>query len=245
MAENHYQKNRQSIRIPGYDYTQPGAYFVTLVTHDRQCLFGEIIDGRMELSPLGRIAAEQWQRLPSRFPNWAADILQIMPNHVHAVLNKNASGFVGAQRSFTHGGADSARLRPASKIKGASLPGTAPLNPYGVSDGLAQGAASPDRPCALEGSLRPYPDRSDCNEQFDRRNVAGDSLGAVVRAFKSAVTYRYQQLPGAPGHPLWQRNYYEHIVRDEDDLDRIRLYIQENPLCWSEDEDNMLRTHPG
>ncbi|MHC1782394.1 MAG: transposase [Anaerolineaceae bacterium] len=269
MAGYLNQQNRQSIRIPEYDYSQPGAYFVTLVTRERECLFGEIINGRMVLSPLGRIAEEQWLRLPVRFPNWAIDAFQIMPNHMHGVLNKKgilAVGAVGAQRSINYAGSDSATLRPASNIKGeslpdttsmgkpgaseGSLPDTTPLNKPGASDGSQTGAASPNRPCASDGSLRPYrpgrpdhPGRPDRPNGSNRHNVATDSLGAVVRAYKSAVSFRYQQTSASPGHPLWQRNYYEHIVRDEDDLDRIRLYIRENPLRWSEDEDNILPTY--
>jgi putative transposase len=268
MPDYHNQKNRQSIRIPEYDYSQPGAYFVTLVTHERECLFGEIIAGRMVLSFVGRIAEEQWLRLPRRFPNWAIDAFQIMPNHMHGVLNKRdtlAVGVVGApsfasledrQRSFNVTGSDSAALRPASNIKGTSLPDPTSVCKPGASDGSRTGAASPDRPCAPDGSLRPYhsgrpyrhgrpdhPGRPDRPDGPNRHNVAADSLGAVVRAYKSAVSFRFQQTLASPGQPLWQRNYYEHIVCDEDDLDRIRLYIQENPLRWSEDEENIIPTH--
>ncbi|MHC1782416.1 MAG: hypothetical protein AB9891_06595 [Anaerolineaceae bacterium] len=77
----------------------------------------------------------------------------------------------------------------------------------------------------------------------ERRNITADSLGALVRADKSVVSFRFQQTLESPGQPLWQRNYYEHIVHDEDDLGRIRLYIQENLLSWSEDEDQILPTH--
>jgi REP element-mobilizing transposase RayT len=272
MPDYHNQRNRQSIRIPEYDYFQPGAYFVTLVTYARECLFGEIIDGRMVLSFVGRIAEEQWLRLPRRFPNWATDAYQIMPNHMHGVLNKRIVTGVGApsfasledrQRSFNNAGTDSAMLRPASNIKGSSLSDSASMGKPGASNGTQTGAASPDRPCAPEGSLpgaaspdrpcasdgslRPYrPGRPAHHGHLDgpnRHNVTADSLGAVVRAYKSAVSFRFQQTLESPGQPLWQRNYYEHIVRDEDDLDCIHLYIQENPLRWSEDEENIIPTH--
>jgi REP element-mobilizing transposase RayT len=213
----------------------------------------------MVLSPLGRIAEEQWLRLPRCFPNWAIDAFQIMPNHMHGVLNKKGTlavgvvGAVGAQRSFNYAGSESAVLRPASNIKGSSLSDTTPVNKPDASGGLAPGAASPDRPCAPDGSLRPYrhgrpdhpnhPNHPDRLDGLNRHAVAADSLGAVVRAYKSAVSFRYQQTLESPGRPLWQRNYYEHIVRDEDDLNRIRLYIQENPLRWSEDEENIIPAH--
>ena len=236
MVEKPNRKNRQSIRIPEYDYSQPGAYFVTLVTHDRQCLFGEIIEGRMELSPLGRIAEEQWLRLQVRFPNWATETFQIMPNHMHGVLNKRGTLAVGAQRSLNNAGSESATLRPASNIKGESLPDSANIDKPGDCDGLAPGAASTDRSCASDGLLRPY--RPKYTSNYDRRNVDADSLGAVVRAYKSTVAFRFRQTQTPADQPLWQRNYYEHVVRDEDDLDRIRLYIWENPLRWSEDGEN-------
>lgn len=74
-------------------------------------------------------------------------------------------------------------------------------------------------------SLRPY-------------GLVAGSLGAIVRAFKSAAALRFNRMRSATGKPLWQRNYYEHIVRDEKDLQRIRQYIHDNPLRWSLDENN-------
>jgi putative transposase len=66
-------------------------------------------------------------------------------------------------------------------------------------------------------------------------NVAPDSLGAIVRGFKAAVTRRINRLPDAPDHPVWQRNYYEHIIRNEESLNQIRAYIATNPARWSQD----------
>ncbi len=64
------------------------------------------------------------------------------------------------------------------------------------------------------------------------------SLGSLIAGFKSAVTKRINMLRTSPGFPVWQRNYYEHIVRDEDDNNRIREYIVSNPVRWAEDENN-------
>ena len=88
MADSSNPHNRQSIRLPGYDYSQAGVYFVTLVTYQRECVFGEMAGEHMVLSPLGRIAEQQWLRLPSRFPHWTIDEFVIMPNHSHGVLIK-------------------------------------------------------------------------------------------------------------------------------------------------------------
>jgi len=63
-------------------------------------------------------------------------------------------------------------------------------------------------------------------------------LGRLIGAFKTVSTKRINAIRGASGVPVWQRNYYEHVIRDEDDLDRIRRYIEENPLRWAEDAEN-------
>ena len=70
------------------------------------------------------------------------------------------------------------------------------------------------------------------------------SLGAIVGSFKSAATKRINELRNTPGAPVWQRNYYEHIIRDEEDLYRIRQYIRDNPRRWHEDENNPANFRP-
>ena len=79
--------------------------------------------------------------------------------------------------------------------------------------------------------------RAPTQEQFGKP-VAG-SLPTIMRAFKSATTYRINQSRGARGAPIWQRNYYEHIVRHERELNAIREYIQNNPVNWAMDMDNL------
>lgn len=70
----------------------------------------------------------------------------------------------------------------------------------------------------------------------DKTTLPPDSLGSIVAQFKSVVTKRSRQLANPPSMPIWKRNYYDHIVRNEQDLDRIRRYIMANPARWSEDE---------
>lgn len=78
--------HRRSIRLQGYDYSQAGAYFLTLCTWDRECLLGEIVEGEMRLNPLGRIVEEQWNAIPKRFPTVELDEFTIIPNHLHGIL---------------------------------------------------------------------------------------------------------------------------------------------------------------
>lgn len=76
-------------------------------------------------------------------------------------------------------------------------------------------------------------------ERFGRP-VSG-SVSTIVRAFKSAVASRINARQGTPGGVVWQRGFYEHVVRDEDSLNRIREYIACNPLLWELDRDNPQR----
>jgi REP element-mobilizing transposase RayT len=181
-----YQHHRRSIRVKGYDYTEPGAYFVTIVTYQRGCLFGEVIHETMLLNDFGRIADECWRAIPDHFPNVELGAHMIMPNHVHGVIviradDESASTVVVAQ----HVGAQHC--------------------------------------CA------PTPDNH-------KINVKPGSLGAIVRSYKSAVSYRINKEHNATG--IWQRNYYEHIIRNADEAKRIHLYIEANPAQWDGVDEN-------
>jgi putative transposase len=172
--------HRRSIRLPGYDYSQAGAYYVTIVTYQRDCLFGKIENEEMILSDLGKIADECWRAIPEHFPFLELGAYVIMPNHVHGII---------------------------------------------VSPDTGRGAAW----------LRPY-DQPDVNDNPHKINVKSGSLGAIVRSYKSAVSYRINKEYDATG--IWQRNYYEHVIRDETDLQNKTDYIEANPLLWDEDENN-------
>jgi putative transposase len=78
--------HRRSIRLKGYDYTQPGAYFVTLVTQEREFLFGKIDCGEMQLSSIGLVAQTEWLRLTRRFQHVELDEFLVMPKNVHGIV---------------------------------------------------------------------------------------------------------------------------------------------------------------
>lgn len=172
--------HRRSIRLKGYDYAQTGAYFVTIVTYHRDCLFGAVVNQEMTLSDFGKIADECWRTIPDHFANVELGSYVIMPNHVHGII------VITNQR----------------------------------------------RDAAL---LRPYDDPT-TNNDHHKINVKPGSLGAIVRSYKSAVAYRINKEHNATG--IWQRNYYEHIIRNETDLQNKTNYIQANPLLWDEDDNN-------
>lgn len=185
-------RHRRSIRLRDYDYTQCGAYFVTICAHERHGIFGRVIDGEMICNEWGHIVHEEWNQTAILRPYVELDAFVVMPNHVHGIILIDGGYTVGAQYI---GG-----QRIGAQYIGAQC--IAPLHP--------KRGATP-------------------------QNVAPTSLGAIVRGFKSAVTRRINRLPNAPEHPIWQRNYYEHIIRDEESLNRIRTYITNNPASWNDD----------
>jgi REP element-mobilizing transposase RayT len=190
-------RHRKSIRLQGYDYSQAGAYFITIVTQGREPLFGEIINGEMRLNPAGKIVQDEWERLSQRFKFIVLGIYVVMPNHFHAII-------VFVDRV------------------GATLQNITNANFGDVSSHTR----APD---GMDGSpLRPH-------------GPAPASLGAIIGQFKSRVTKRLWKIPALTGVPIWQRNYYEHIIRNEDDANRIHLYIESNPARWDDDNENPTR----
>jgi REP element-mobilizing transposase RayT len=86
MRVDHDKPHRRSIRLPDYDYSQPGAYFITMVTRGRQCLFGEVVDGGMRLTDDGEIVQAAWDELLNHYDCVVCDAFVVMPNHVHAIV---------------------------------------------------------------------------------------------------------------------------------------------------------------
>ncbi len=103
-----YQKQRQH-RLPGYDYTQPGSYFITICTHEREHFFGEVKEGRMLLNTIGRVTEKFLQEISHRSSNSTLDTWVVMPNHLHLVLvlwsddeNSNSDRYSGYAPRRTH-----------------------------------------------------------------------------------------------------------------------------------------------
>jgi REP element-mobilizing transposase RayT len=196
--------HRRSIRLHGYDYAQAGAYFITIVTHGRACLFGEVVDGKMRLNGAGQFVQQEWRRLGHRFPNIQLGGFVVMPNHIHGIIIINAGG-VRATRPPQAGhpsGEDNMPITASFDVDGSPLP-----------EYDTQASHRPNGP-------------------------APGSLGAIIGQFKSRVVKRLWANLGLSGTPIWQRNYYEHIICTNDDHNRIHLYIESNPANWLNDDQN-------
>ncbi|MBI1817409.1 MAG: transposase [Deltaproteobacteria bacterium] len=186
MTDKAIHPARRPLRLRDYDYASADYYFLTVCTYKRECLLGQVADGRMQVSAEGAAVTQTWLGLPGRFPAVVHDAFVVMPNHVHGVLV----------------------LRPTDVAPDSAAPGAASSAP------TSSDLAPPHRP---------------------------PTLGAVVRAFKSISAIRVNQLLARSG-AVWQRGFYDHVVRDEPSLLRIKEYIATNPLRWSLDRENPTRT---
>ena len=175
--------HRRSIRLRNYDYAQAGAYFVTICGQHRECLFGEIRDGKMYPNHAGQMVLRWFNELEHKFHDIECDEFTCMPNHIHFIVVN-----VGANLCVC----------PDSGLRGRS-------------------------------------------GQTHRSVPTGTPLSEAVQWFKTMTTNAYirgvkqdnwQPFPGK----LWQRNYWDHVIRNESELHRIREYIRNNPALWEQDQ---------
>jgi len=182
---------------------------VTMVTHQREDLFGEIVEGEMRLNWTGKLVKREWERLPNRFPNIELDEFIVMPNHVHGIILINDTG-----RGTAANSEDIDLL----------ITRRAPTATNNENDDQELSRRAPTN-----------------REQFGKP-VPG-SIPTLIRSFKSAVSLRVNRSRNSPGEPVWQRNYFERVVRDQPELERIRTYIHQNPSQWADDPENVLARH--
>ena len=177
MAET-FPPRRRTIRFQAFDYSQAACYFVTICSKDNRCIFGHVVDTKMQLNSLGTIVEECLVAVPLHFNNTEIPVHSIMPNHLHAivVLRANAST----------------------------------VGPAKASNKRAEAFAAP---------------------------VIG-SIPTIVRSFKSAVTRAARAAFRKPSLDVWQRNYFERVIRSDDEFRKTWQYICENPARWDFDPEN-------
>ncbi|QWU99984.1 transposase [Francisella salimarina] len=186
--QTQYFKNRKNLRLKNYDYSSNGAYFVTICVNNRECLFGDIIDGQMCLNDAGLMIDEIYNDLENKFTNIQCGEYVVMPNHFHCVIHICNDGY---------------RMNERANIEFA--PTKVPVGVESISTRV--------------------------------------SLSQIIQTFKRQTTIEYiNGVKTKKWQPfdkrLWQRNYYEHIIRNEKSYNEIIKYIQLNPLKWELDELN-------
>ena len=171
----------QSNRLKNYDYSSEGAYFITICAKDRECLFGEIVEEKVVLNELGKIAFDKWKKTGEIRKNIMVDKFVIMPNHVHGVLIIDN---------------DSHRRDTVHRVS----------------------------------------TRTPQIEKFGKPTE--NSIPTIIRSYQATVTKQIHEKKYQQGEKIWQPNYYDRVIRNEDELNRIREYILQNPQKWEEDRNN-------
>jgi len=202
------RRNRQSIRLKGYDYAQAGAYFVTICTQGRVHLFGDVVDGEMVLNDAGRMVFDQWMGLTQRFDGIQLNECIIMPNHMHGII-EILSEPVGVGLVPTLGNRATTTER-ATTNRATTNRATTRVAPTAAVVALAAACAT-----------------------------VGDMVGVYKSLTTNAYIHGVKQLGWERfNQKLWQRNYWEHIVRDASECQRIATYIRNNPAQWEMDQLN-------
>ncbi len=178
LITNKLQKRKTMLRLPYYDYSSVGFYFITICTRLRENFLGQIIENKMIHSDMGKIVSKCWNEIPQHFSDIFLDEFVVMPNHIHGIL-----------------------VRPELKRE----------------------------------EMNAIQSQRDENKQSSAR--FGSNLSTVVGSFKASCTRIINKTKGEIFFG-WQRGYYEHIIRNEQSLYKIREYIQLNPTKWELDKNN-------
>jgi REP element-mobilizing transposase RayT len=168
--------HRRSVRLQGYDYSQNGAYFITVCVQNKEWRFGKIADGEMRMSALGEIVVTEWMKTTTARNGIALGVWVVMPNHFHGIIHLND--------------------------------GILTMDKMDMIDSIPV-------------------------ERFGKPAVR--SIPTIIRSFKSATTRQVNQLRRTPGVKLWQRGYYEHVIRDDGEYELVAEYIRSNPANWERD----------
>lgn len=245
--------NRATHRWTGYDYAQRGAYYLTICTQDRLHLFGRIVDGVLQPSPIGTLAQQCWDAIPQHMPHVDIGEFVVMPNHVHGivVIRERLVVPVGARHDAPDTNAlDAPGIGAVDAYGETTNPTDAPPDDPGT--GIPGG--DPDTTDAHGPHTRARHDDDGADAHAQRTRARHDAplrdprkppgiprgaLGQIVASYKSAVTrmaYRDGLLPH--GTPLWQRDYWDRVIRDDGEHERIAKYIRDNPANWKGDRFN-------
>jgi len=206
---------RKSIRLKGYDYSSEGLYFITICCDQMIPLFGEIENGSMQLNDLGIIAEKCWLEIPEHFPEVYLHEFIIMPNHIHGIIEITV-------RANQHS--------PNNDIIN-NLPIDIELTNQHSPDEMNEITEFPvdiDSPKEIDGMTE-----IKANIDSPLRSPS-KTIGSIIRGYKIGVTKWARQNTDVKN--VWQRNYYERIIRDEQSYSQITEYIKNNPAKWEVDK---------
>ncbi len=225
---------RNSLRLKGYDYSQPGAYFITICTENKICYLGNIVDGITISYPISDIIQETWQEIPEKFQGVDLDTFIIMPNHVHGIviINKECRDMIQQTRrnnteNIRGGLIHKISIKDYINDSKVSFINQTPANNFTQNNKV--------------GLINRIPTKKQAFIRAKNWNLMQDSkrtVGKIIRYFK-AKTAKIVHDKFFPSFQ-WQRNYYDHTVRSARELNSIREYIINNPIKWALDRENRL-----
>jgi REP element-mobilizing transposase RayT len=206
MPYNRLIHNRHSIRLQGYDYSSEGVYFLTICTYQHQQLFGKIEYGIMYLNQYGQIVRDEWEKSAIIRAEIELGEYVIMPNHMHAIV------FI----------VDNPRrgVRPNAPTMNAPTMNAPTTNANTMNVNMINSNTTYGK----------------TNSENKPPGLQSKSIGSLMSGFKSSVTKQINLIRNTPGEPVWQRNYWDHIIRNDESFYKIEDYIINNPVNWHQDQ---------
>lgn len=222
----------QSSRMPGWDYARGGKYYVTIITRNRICCFGDVVNNEMRLNEMGKIVDDLWLQIPNHFENTFLDEHVVMPNHIHGIvvmkrshLKNNRIGLINGNDNDCVLGNDAmgnVETRHASSLhpipNGHPVPTVmSPSNHININD-IGNGNSTV----------------SELHKKNIPESPKPGSLPVIIGSFKSACTKKFNE----SGFQWvgWQSRFYDEVIRNDNRLQQIRTYIRNNPNNWNNDE---------
>jgi REP element-mobilizing transposase RayT len=210
-----------SARLPGWDYGWNAPYFVTICTKDRECFFGEIVNGEMNLSKTGVIADLMWYEIKNHAKGVELGEFIVMPNHVHGIITLN--GDSGVQNDH-----------PDSTVETTHALSLPQIDQPGPNDIRGDSHPVETTPAlSLQSKQSPIVESQKTPAQQRFQNQGKNTLSSIVGGYKAAVTKHANRLKL---DFAWQPRFYDHIIRDEQSFRTISNYILNNPQSWAQDK---------
>jgi REP element-mobilizing transposase RayT len=210
-----------SARLPGWDYGWNAPYFVTICTKDRECFFGEIVNGEMNLSKTGVIADLMWYEIKNHAKGVELGEFIVMPNHVHGIITLN--GDSGVQNDH-----------PDSTVETTHALSLPQIDQPGPNDIRGDSHPVETTPAlSLQSKQSPIVESQKTPAQQRFQNQGKNTLSSIVGGYKAAVTKHANRLKL---DFAWQPRFYDHIIRDEQSFRTISNNILNNPQSWAQDK---------
>lgn len=227
--------NRQTFRLKNYDYSRNGMYFITICTNNHENMFGEITNGKMALNEIGVIVKNEWLITPKIRHEIKLHDFVIMPNHFHAIVEITVGANGGSPENVQ---IITEKLQRHDNVQITDKPNSSQISVKQACVVMASDAIGSSDVTGLSSVMESGGvDVMSGEPPFAPTGMPPKSLSSLVAGYKSIVTNKINKLHSRKIKiSVWQRNYHEHIIRDENSYHKIVDYIQNNPSKWQNDK---------